>query len=105
MGCIRVENVTEYLCETLSRCLKDDDPYVRKTAAICTAKLYDISPDLVKERGFLDTLHEIISHPNPTVVPNAIASLGEIAETSGKDVMVMTSAVLQKKTNKKNNLI
>lgn len=96
MGCIRVEKITEYLCEPLSRCLKDEDPYVRKTAAVCTAKLYDISPDLVEERGFLDTLHELISDPNPTVVANAVASLGEIAETSGKDVMVMTSAVLQK---------
>ena len=96
MGCIRVEKITEYLCEPLSRCLKDEDPYVRKTAAVCTAKLYDISPDLVEERGFLDTLHELISDPNPTVVANAVASLGEIADTSGKDVMVMTSAVLQK---------
>ena len=96
MGCIRVEKITEYLCEPLSRCLKDEDPYVRKTAAICTAKLYDISPELVEERGFLDTLHDLLSDANPTVVANAVAALGEIAETSGKDVMVMTSAVLQK---------
>lgn len=96
MGCIRVEKITEYLCEPLSKCLKDDDPYVRKTAAICTAKLYDISPELVEERGFLDTLHDLISDPNPTVVSNAVAALGEIAETSGKDILVMTPAVLQK---------
>ena len=24
MGCIRVEKITEYLCEPLSRCLKDE---------------------------------------------------------------------------------
>jgi hypothetical protein len=35
---------------------QDDDPYVRKTAAICVAKLYDISPELVEDRGFLDML-------------------------------------------------
>ncbi|CAN6295077.1 unnamed protein product [Urochloa humidicola] len=35
MGCIRVDKITEYLCDPLQRCLKDDDPYVRKTAAIC----------------------------------------------------------------------
>jgi AP-1 complex subunit beta-1 len=87
MGCIRVEKITEYLCEPLSRCLKDEDPYVRKTAAICTAKLYDISPDLVEERGFLDTLQDLISDSNPTVVSNAVAALVEITETSGKDVM------------------
>eukprot|EP00386_Alphamonas_edax_P004979 GDKI01015628.1.p2 GENE.GDKI01015628.1~~GDKI01015628.1.p2 ORF type:complete len:159 (-),score=57.64 GDKI01015628.1:136-612(-) len=40
MGCIRLEQITEYLVEPLKRCCKDQDPYVRKTAAICIAKLY-----------------------------------------------------------------
>lgn len=43
-GCIRVDRIVEYLCEPLARALRDDDPYVRKTAAVCVAKLYDISP-------------------------------------------------------------
>ena len=96
MGCIRVEKITEYLCEPLSRCLRDEDPYVRKTAAVCVAKLYDISPELVEDRGFLETLRDLISDSNPTVVANAVAALSEIAETSGKDVMMVTAAVLQK---------
>ena len=96
MGCIRVDRITEYLCEPLSRALRDDDPYVRKTAAVCVAKLYDIAPDLVAERGFLDTLHDLISDSNPSVVANAVASLSEIAEASGKDVMKISPAVLQK---------
>lgn len=96
MGCIRVEKITEYLCEPLSRCLKDEDPYVRKTAAVCVAKLYDISPELVEDRGFLDVLRDLISDANPTVVANAVASLSEIADTSGRDVMMVTASVLQK---------
>lgn len=36
--------------------VQDDDPYVRKTAAVCVAKLYDIAPELVEDRGFLETL-------------------------------------------------
>ena len=96
MGCIRVEKITEYLCEPLNRCLKDEDPYVRKTAAVCVAKLYDISPELVEDRGFLDTLRDLISDANPTVVANAVASISEISETSGKDVMRIEAAVLQK---------
>jgi AP-1 complex subunit beta-1 len=91
-----VEKITEYLCEPLSRCLKDDDPYVRKTAAVCVAKLYDISPDLVEDRGFIETLRELISDANPTVVANAVSALSEIAENSGKDVMMVTTNVLQK---------
>jgi len=96
MGCVRVEKITEYLCEPLSRCLKDDDPYVRKTAAVCVAKLYDITPELVEDRGFVDSLRDMISDANPTVVSNAVASLSEIAESSGKDVMNVNAAVLQK---------
>ena len=29
---------------------------MKKTAAVCVAKLYDINPELVEDRGFLDTL-------------------------------------------------
>lgn len=96
MGCIRVEKITEYLCEPLSRCLKDEDPYVRKTAAVCVAKLYDISPELVEDRGFIDTLRDMISDANPTVVANAVSALSEISETSGQDMMMVTANVLQK---------
>jgi AP-1 complex subunit beta-1 len=63
MGCIRVDRITEYLCDPLQRCLKDDDPYVRKTAAVCVAKLHDISPDLVEDRGFLDSLRVRTAQP------------------------------------------
>ena len=65
MGCIRVERITEYLCEPLERALKDEDPYVRKTAARCVAKLHDISPDLVKDRGFLDLLRDLVADAKP----------------------------------------
>lgn len=50
MGCIRVDKITEYLCEPLRKCLKDEDPYVRKTAAVCVAKLYDISSSMVRRK-------------------------------------------------------
>ena len=96
MGCIRVDRITEYLCEPLSRALRDEDPYVRKTAAVCVAKLYDIAPSLVQERGFLEILHDLISDSNPSVVANGVAALSEIAETSGKDVMKISASVLQK---------
>ena len=52
MGCIRVDKITEYLCEPLRKCMKDEDPYVRKTAAICVAKLHDINPNLVEDQGW-----------------------------------------------------
>ncbi|KAK9129386.1 hypothetical protein Sjap_009873 [Stephania japonica] len=96
MGCIRVDKITEYLCDPLQRCLKDDDPYVRKTAAICVAKLYDINAELVEDRGFLDTLKDLISDNNPMVVANAVAALAEIQENSGRPIFEITSQTLSK---------
>jgi vesicle coat complex subunit len=96
MGCIRVEKITEYLCEPLRKCLKDEDPYVRKTAAVCVAKLYDINSQLVEEQGFLDMLKDLISDSNPMVVANAVASLSEISESS-------ENALIFKATTANNN--
>ncbi|KAB7500218.1 AP-2 complex subunit beta [Armadillidium nasatum] len=78
MGCIRVDKITEYLCEPLRKCLKDEDPYVRKTAAICVAKLHDISA--------------------PMVVANAVAALTEIneASSSGQPLMELNTATINK---------
>ena len=91
-----MDRIVEYLCEPLARALRDDDPYVRKTAAVCVAKLYDISPEMVEDRGFLDILRDLICDSNPTVVANAVAALSEIQESSGRDVTLVTGSVLQK---------
>ncbi len=77
MGCIRVDKITEYLCEPLRKCLKDEDPYVRKTAAVCVAKLYDINAQLVEDQGFLDQLKELLSDSNPMVDNYICARNGE----------------------------
>ena len=42
MGCIRVDKITEYPCEPLRKCLEDEDPYVRKTAAVSVAKSFKL---------------------------------------------------------------
>jgi len=48
MGCIRIPEVAEYLCDPLKQALKDEDSYVRKTAVMCVPKLYEISPTLIE---------------------------------------------------------
>ena len=67
MGCIRVHRIAEYLCDPLQLALtvtltrnkvknylnlplQDGDPYVRKTAVLCVAKLFEIDPELVESR-------------------------------------------------------
>lgn len=82
MGCIRVHRIAEYLCDPLQLALTDGDPYVRKTAVLCVAKLFEIDPELVESRGFIDTLKELLySETNPTVLSNAIAAMSEISSS------------------------
>ncbi|CAL6299271.1 unnamed protein product [Bathycoccus prasinos] len=97
MGCIRVNKITEYLCDPLHETLQDTEAYVRKTAAICVAKMFDINPELVIERWgqifilnalasyhtdneeqILQILHRItprLQHANHAVVLSAIQVL------------------------------
>ncbi|VWU48464.1 AP-1 complex subunit beta, putative [Hepatocystis sp. ex Piliocolobus tephrosceles] len=105
MGCIRLEQITEYLIEPLRRCLKDEDPYVRKTAVICIAKLYDISPKLVEEEGFIDTLLDILNDNNAMVVANAIISLTDICENFNKSILKDTINKNESNVNKLLNAI
>ncbi|KAF9784780.1 adaptin N terminal region-domain-containing protein [Thelephora terrestris] len=101
MGCLRAEKIIDYLCDPLQKCLRDDDPYVRKTAALCVAKLYDLKPELVMDNGFLEQLKDMVSDPNPMVVANTIAALSDIhfaSVAAGTDEALFTidSSTLQK---------
>lgn len=119
MGCLRAEKIIDYLCDPLQKCLRDDDPYVRKTAALCVAKLYDLKPELVMDNGFLDQLREMVADPNPMVsrrttvfrainpnpsskvVANTIAALTDIhfaaaAAGSEEGLFAIDSSILQK---------
>jgi len=96
MGCIRVEKIVEYLCDPLAACLKDSHPYVSKTAAICVAKLYDMNPELVHAKGFLDDLKGLLADSNPMVVANAVAALCEIDEVSPEPIFVLNRSTLSK---------
>ena len=40
---------------------------MRKTAAVCVAKLHDINAQLVEDQGFLDSLRDLLSDSNPMV--------------------------------------
>ncbi|OXB37858.1 hypothetical protein LQV05_001508 [Cryptococcus neoformans] len=82
MSILRAEKILDYLASPLSRCLKDENPYVRKTAALCVAKVFDLKPELAIEYGFIETLRDLIGDGNPMVVANAVAALGDIHDAS-----------------------
>ncbi|WFD43645.1 beta-adaptin [Malassezia psittaci] len=102
MGCLRAEKIIDYLPEPLERCLADDNPYVRKTAVICVAKLFSLKPELALERGFVDRVKDMVADNNPMVVANAIAALNDIQEAAqdvqvdGGPIFVLDSETLMK---------
>lgn len=67
MSVLRAEKILDYLASPLSRCLRDENPYVRKTAALCVAKVFDLKPELCIEYGFIETLRDLIGDGNPMV--------------------------------------
>ncbi|KAG5646636.1 hypothetical protein DXG03_002626 [Asterophora parasitica] len=80
MSYIPIPVVTDTLTEPLRHCLKDRDPYVRKTAAICVVKLYTADPRRAEKGGFVEMLRDLMLDSNATVVANAVAALSEIGD-------------------------
>ncbi|KAH3919520.1 hypothetical protein HBI56_027730 [Parastagonospora nodorum] len=97
MGCIRVDKMTDYMEEPLRKTLRDESPYVRKTAALCVAKLFDLAPAMAIENGFIEQLQELVGDPNPMVVANSVTALVEIQETSPETrALAITPTTLKK---------
>jgi AP-1 complex subunit beta-1 len=97
MGCIRVDKMVDYMEEPLRKTLRDESPYVRKTAALCVAKLFDLNPSMCLENGFLETLQEMISDSNPMVVANCVTALVEIGEAAPEtNALIVTPQTLKK---------
>ncbi|KAI9016772.1 adaptin N terminal region-domain-containing protein [Hyaloraphidium curvatum] len=82
MSYIQVDRIIDSLTDPLRTSLRDSDPYVRKTAAICVAKVFMHNPTVVEREGFLDLLLDLLNDSNATVVANAVAALTEISDRS-----------------------
>lgn len=67
MSTLKAEKILTYLGEPLNRCLRDDNPYVRKTAALCVAKAFELKPELCVEWGFIEILRDLVGDGNPMV--------------------------------------
>ena len=66
----------------VKRLLADPDPYVRKTATLAVAKLYDHDKKLVESSDLIDRLNRMLRDENPTVISSALAALQDIWERS-----------------------
>ncbi|KAF5096555.1 hypothetical protein D0Z00_002739 [Geotrichum galactomycetum] len=97
MGCIRVDKMVDYMEIPLRKTMTDENPYVRKTAAICVAKLFDLNPELCVEQGFLDMLKNMLDDSNPMVVANTVSALAEIQESDpSTECFIITTLTLNK---------
>ncbi|CBX90631.1 similar to AP-2 adaptor complex subunit beta [Plenodomus lingam JN3] len=82
MSYVHVREFVEATVPHAKNLLKDADPYVRKTAAFCVAKLYDHDRHLVENSDLIDRLNGMLRDENPTVVSSALAGLMDIWERS-----------------------
>ncbi|KAM5535223.1 hypothetical protein V8D89_011159 [Ganoderma adspersum] len=96
MSYIPTPIVIEALTEQLRHCLKDRDPYVRKTAAVCVAKLYAADPRKAEKGGFVEMLRDLLLDSNATVVANAVAALSEIGDRQDGVIFKLNLTVANK---------
>ncbi|BGP51388.1 beta-adaptin [Rhodotorula kratochvilovae] len=97
MGCLRAEKILDYIADPLRKCLRDENPYVRKTAALGVMKLYDMKPSLAIENGFIEMLQEMVTDSNPMVVANAVVALTEIQEAAEDEpIFVLDSQIISR---------
>lgn len=88
---IHLENVAENMIIPLRQCLKDTDPYVRKTAAFGVSKLYDIIPEAVENASLFSELLSLLSDENPMVVSNTASAIFEINEKRTTPIFQLNS--------------
>lgn len=98
MGCIRIPQILDYIIEPLRRGLKDGHPYVRKSAALCVAKVFDLSVEVAEDCGFLDSLQELLQvDNNPMVISNVLAALSDISRHYPDiDVLLVDASLLKR---------
>ena len=80
IGCVRVQKMIDYLSEPLRKTLKDESPYVRKTAVTCILKYFDLCPEICVENGFILVLNDMLSDSNASVFSNVVCVLREIQD-------------------------
>ncbi|KAK9451301.1 adaptin N terminal region-domain-containing protein [Limtongia smithiae] len=82
ISCIALPTYNNGLAKILPAMIKDEDPYVRKTAAFAVAKLWAMDRKLVDHNRFIGQLNDLLMDQNPTVVSAGLATLMEITDKS-----------------------
>ncbi|KAK8894807.1 hypothetical protein M9Y10_023245 [Tritrichomonas musculus] len=91
---IKLESVAEHMIIPLKKTLHDPDPYVRKTAALGVAKLYDVIPEAVENANIFEDLLGLLHDDNPLVISNTITSVFEINERRTTPIFTLNSETI-----------
>ena len=93
---VHVKEYVESLVIPLRKLLHDEDPYVRKTAAIAVAKLHGHDKVGIEKTKLIDELKVLLVDPNTTVVANALVSLMDICKRSSTIKMSLNMSIASK---------
>ena len=99
MSRIRIDTVAESMLIPLKEVLHDADAFVRKTAALAVAKVYDVIPEEVENSGLFEHLVKLMSDENPMVVSNTTAAIIEINEKRQSPIFTFDSAAVMSIVN------
>ena len=100
MCSLRLPNLVEYVFNSIQKGIGDLSPYVRKTAILGCAKLFqiapsrvrgtsgsmnplDVCPNVIEESGIITKLYEMLRDKDAVVVSNCILALNEILADEG----------------------
>jgi vesicle coat complex subunit len=75
MGSVATPNIAEHFTGPVLKGIVDPDPFVRKCAATCVAKLFKVKPDVVIDSQLLTSLRKALTDGNQAVVAAASAAL------------------------------
>lgn len=84
MSSLLTAEMVQALLDPLRISIFDKASVVRKTAAMCIAKVYAYDPNLIERAGFIENLYAMLMDSHVGVASNAVMSLYEISEHSNK---------------------
>jgi len=80
---LRIANIGEYVMIPLRQSLNDPSAYVRKTAVLGIAKLFQFVPESIRKTDLVDILYNMLKDKDTQVITNVIHTLNEILATEG----------------------
>lgn len=93
LSSIQYSGALSYIQDAVNGGLKDQNPYVRKTAIMGCVKLYRRSPETIKEGDYIETLYTLLKDTDAQVVLNSIIALSEVLEDEGGIVVTKKLAM------------